>query len=218
MGSQERHINVTVKARYYTFGNLTSKTEKVWFVMHGYGQLARYFIRKFEILDPEKNYIIAPEGLNRFYLEGFSGRIGATWMTREDRITDIKNYVTFLTDIYNSLLSDIPTTAEINMLGFSQGAATVCRWLGEGNIHYDKLILWAGIFPPDLQIEKASKVLASKPAIVVLGKDDEYITEERMAELASVTEDLNLSPKLIHYEGGHSIHGETLKKLSINSY
>ena len=36
---------------------------------------------------------MAPEGLSRFYLEGFSGKVGATWMTREDRLNDIDNYL-----------------------------------------------------------------------------------------------------------------------------
>ena len=37
--------------------------------MHGYGQLAEYFIRKFNVLEEQNICVIAPEGFSRFYLE-----------------------------------------------------------------------------------------------------------------------------------------------------
>ena len=40
--------------------------------------------------------IIAPQGLHKFYLEGTSGRVGASWMTKENREDDIKNYLVYL--------------------------------------------------------------------------------------------------------------------------
>ena len=48
---QEHHLSVTRTARYFTLGSLDNNTQQVWFVLHGYGQLAQFFIRKFEILN-----------------------------------------------------------------------------------------------------------------------------------------------------------------------
>jgi hypothetical protein len=52
----------------------------VWFVCHGYGQLAAYFIRHFAFLteNAPATVVIAPEGLSRFHLSGNGGRVGAT--------------------------------------------------------------------------------------------------------------------------------------------
>ena len=51
--SRQYHIPISIKASYYTLNKLTEDTERIWLVFHGYGQLAEYFIKKFEGLDPE---------------------------------------------------------------------------------------------------------------------------------------------------------------------
>jgi predicted esterase len=213
MDSRENHIDISFKARYYTWGDLTPDSRTIWFAVHGYGQLAKFFIRKFKELDPQKHFVVAPEGLSRFYLQGSEGRVGATWMTRENRLVDIRNYITFLTNLFEKI-SDSQSSAKINILGFSQGAATVCRWITEENITYDRLILWAGIFPPDLQINSARRSLQDKKINLVIGDQDEYLNPARIAEMNSISKKLNVTPEIIHYSGGHNIDAETLKEIA----
>lgn len=212
---QEHHLPITYKARYYTHGELSSKTRQIWFALHGYGQLAKYFIRKFDQLNPESHYVIAPEGTNRFYLKGFDGRVGATWMTREDREADIENYINYLNQLYDTCLSGInKKDVKVNILGFSQGVATISRWVANGHIDADRIICWAGILPPDLRIEEASKVLETKKLLVVLGKDDPYINEKRVAEMHRISKQLKLNPEELWYEGDHSIDKNILSKIA----
>ena len=67
----EHHLTVARTARYQQLGELSAATRRVWFVSHGYGQLAAYFMRHFAFLaeaDPS-TVVIAPEGLSRFYLK-----------------------------------------------------------------------------------------------------------------------------------------------------
>ena len=59
---------------------VNENTKYLCIAFHGYGQLAKYFIRDFESLGPE-HVAIVPEGLHRFYREGMSGRVVASWMT-----------------------------------------------------------------------------------------------------------------------------------------
>ena len=75
--------------RYHILNEGTN-AKKVLYVLHGYGQLAEFFVRKFRELGDEY-LIVAPEGMHRFYLQGSSGRVGASWMTKEDREQDIKH-------------------------------------------------------------------------------------------------------------------------------
>ena len=49
-----------------------------------------FLLKKFENLNDGSTLIIAPEALNRFYIDGTYNRVGASWMTKEERITDIK--------------------------------------------------------------------------------------------------------------------------------
>ena len=97
---KEQEIHIDYKARYCTLGDFNEATRKIWFVLHGYGQLARFFIRKFKTLSDEGVYVIAPEGLSKFYLEDVTtraqsgnSRVGAAWMTSENRLADIENYI-----------------------------------------------------------------------------------------------------------------------------
>lgn len=163
--------------------------------------------------------MIAPEGLSKFYLEDVTSRartgnnrVGATWMTRENRLADIDNYLTYLNTIY---LKEVPQNfrGEITFLGFSQGATTATRWAIEGNAVFNQLVLWAGILPSDMNFETAHEKLKDKKIIEVFGKTDPYLTDERLKEVTSLHERLNINPKLIEFDGGHEINQDVLVKL-----
>lgn len=139
---QQKNISITKTARYFILGDASDEIEQIWFVCHGYAQLANYFIKNFEVLDNGKNLIVAPEGLSRFYWKGFSDRVVASWMTREDRESDIEDYINFLNSVYTEVCSSLKNkNVRINVLGFSQGTATVCRWVASGKVKVDNFIL-----------------------------------------------------------------------------
>jgi predicted esterase len=216
---QEQHLTINFKARYFKLGEITSQTKAVWFVLHGYGHLAQFFIKKFEPLVSHDICVIAPEGLSKFYLEDVNARVktgnnrvGATWMTRENRLVDIENYTVFLNAVYTSELkqhADIPVT----LLGFSQGAATVSRWAMHNSVTYDKLILWSGIFPDDMDFEKGKELLTVKTVHQVYGNNDPFLNEERLKEMRKLCEKLGIVKPPIVFEGGHEIHEQTLLSL-----
>ena len=128
-------LSFDFKARYYKLGKLDSNTQEVWWVFHGYGQLAQFFIEKFKSLQDAGVCVIAPEGLSKFYLAGNSGRIGATWMTRENRLTEIENYSAYLNSILE--MEKPPQKVRTTIVGFSQGAATAVRWIMNGKVDFD---------------------------------------------------------------------------------
>src|SRR5688572_18536754 len=120
------HIQTTRTARYYTLGELNEQTTDVWIVLHGYGQLAEYFIRHFKNIQQDHHFIVAPEALSRYYLNENTGRIGATWMTKEDRENEIQDYIQYLNNIVDTFnlpatKAGIPTKVRLHVLGFSQG-------------------------------------------------------------------------------------------------
>ena len=210
---QEKRINIRFEARYYQLGELGKSTENLIFVLHGHGQLAKYFINKFKSLNNGKNCIIAPEGLSKYYLEGFTGRVGATWMTKEDRLTDIDNYIRYLNSVYDEISVQLDKRTKVSVIGFSQGSATASMWVADNHIHFDQLILWAGIFPPDMDFDKASSILKDKPIQYVYGKSDPFITPERIEEMKELSGKLKLQPKITKFDGVHDIHEQTLNQL-----
>jgi predicted esterase len=212
------HISdFTFQGRYYTEGEKNS-ARQIWFVLHGYGQLAKYFIRKFSPLLEKSVYVIAPEALSNFYLENVSTRVsskdlrvGASWMTRENREYDMLNYISFLNSVYEKEIKS--TNIPVTILGFSQGAATASRWVLDGKINFEKLILWAGMFPPDIDFNTGKNILQKKETVVVYGTADPFLTDTRFTELALLTEKLSIHPRIVKFEGGHDIEAETLLQL-----
>lgn len=206
------NIDFQFKARYYKLGELNANTQQVWWVLHGYGQLAQFFVSKFKSLTEKGICVIAPEGLSYYYLQGNEGRIGASWMTRENRLTDIENYVAYLNGIHHKEIGGrkIKTT----LFGFSQGAATAVRWAMNQQVEFDRLILWAGLFPPDINFEKGAELFKYKDVIEVLGKQDQFITEDRIQEMLKLNERLKINPKIIEFDGVHEINQKILMDLS----
>jgi predicted esterase len=213
----QHSIEFTFQARYFTLGNRKSPSQ-IWFVLHGYGQLASYFIQKFLPLEPHNILVIAPEALSRFYMEGTEKRmttgdtrVGASWMTREERLADITNYLNFLDEIYRKEVSDL--SVPVTVLGFSQGAATATRWVLNGNARFDRLILWAGILPPDIDFTTGREILKEKDILMVYGKSDPFINDSRFAELDDLSEKLGIKPRKMEFDGKHAIDQSTLLSL-----
>jgi predicted esterase len=211
------HLDIKKTARYWTYGSLTPQTQKIWFVCHGYGQLAEFFIKKFSGLNPEQNYVVAPEALSKFYLKGFSDKVGATWMTKEDRLNEIKDYINYLNDLYAHIFSDSPVSPQevkIYALGFSQGTNTVCRWLGSGQVKVDKLIVWAGNFPPDVDFKKITQLADNQLITYVYGSEDELINQSVFDHEMNQLKLKNIPFEVHSFVGKHDLDAEILQKLA----
>lgn len=206
----EHKLTVPRTARYYTQGTLSGNIRDLWIVCHGYGQLGRFFIRHFGVLDDGKTLVVAPEALSRFYLDGFSGRVGATWMTKEDRLSEIEDQAAYLDLLLAEQLSQLPTDIRVTVLGFSQGGATVCRWLATRQVPAHRLVLWAASFPEDIDFEAGKAAFQNLPVAVVYGTEDQFITPEKLEQKRLLMRQLNILPQVYTFEGGHTIHPETL--------
>jgi len=204
MESKSFEIKTSKTQRYFTHGDL-KKTSKLLIVLHGYGQLAEHFIRKFHQL-PENYYIVAPEAMHHFYLNGSSGRVGASWMTKEDRINNITDNNEYLNNLVDFLQTE-NEFSELLVLGFSQGGATAARWNAQRK-DIDQLILWASIFPPDLEESSFSN---SKNGTFVIGKQDEFY--DAVAQDKEINKYRSLGFEIVVYDGKHDIDADTLKNL-----
>lgn len=211
---QEHHLRVSRTARYFTLGSPEGAAD-VWFVCHGYGHLAARFLERFRPLESEQRCIVAPEALSRFYVGGDGHeKIGASWMTREDRLHEIDDYVRYLDAVYADIVPP-PLRARVTALGFSQGAATVCRWVAMGSSRIDRLIVWGGEIPPDLDLsqDRAAERLRTAHLTLVYGTRDEFFTPKIVAATESRLGAYNIPYELIPFDGGHEIHEPTLRKL-----
>lgn len=212
---QEHHLSVTRTARFFTLGSLDNHTRQVWFVLHGYGQLAQFFIRKFEILNDGRTFIVAPEALSRFYLEGVTGRVGASWMTREERPQEIADYIAYLNQLYDTVLEGQDLSKlQINLLGFSQGNATVLRWLNSDHVRCNRLIIWAGFFANGIADVIEPRKLADIPTTLAYGTQDEYLVQMDLEKYGTDIQAAIPHLQIITFEGKHTVDTGTLKKIA----
>ena len=205
--SREERFTVARSARIATLGG-TGRVEEVWMVLHGYGQLARFFMRPFADVAAPERLVVAPEALSRFYLKLGEPRIGASWMTREDREQEIEDYVAYLDDVAERL---VPEDAHLHVLGFSQGGATAARWSALGHRPPQRVTLYASEVPPDLDLAAHGTRLPN--LTLVYGSDDPYVSAERTARTEERLRAADVPFQTLRYEGDHRVLPEIIRQL-----
>ena len=218
MPVQERHLEVARTARYAQIGRIDSRTRQIWFVCHGYRQLAARFVGRFQPLAERGCLVVAPEALSRFYIDlapgrhGAESRIGASWMTRADRETEIRDYVRYLDRLADKVLqARRPEGVKVVALGFSQGGHTVARWASMGKTRLDEVVLWGSYYPSDVAL--GPEVPPAGLTLVYGAEDqtrDASLEENQAERLASAGREV----RVLSHPGGHRIHGDTLAGLS----
>jgi predicted esterase len=214
----ENFISVSRTARYYLLGDATGPVDEIWFVLHGFGQLARDFVQYFGVLADGPRLIVAPEGLNRYYTVGSSAPakdrpVGATWMTREDRDHEIEDYVRYLDALHDAITTGHPRARRI-AVGFSQGGATASRWVRQGTAHLDRLILWGATVPPDLPLDRGPDTFRGARLMLVAGRTDQYITAAALDAERARLGAAGVVADVVQYDGGHSIKKAVLLEVA----
>ena len=200
----EQHISFEQKRRYYQ-NDLAGK-QKILIALHGYGQLAQFFYKKISFLSEDWG-ILVPEGPHRFYLEATSGRVGASWMTKEWRAQDIEDNIAYLQQLIEKVRAEHPHTT-FHLLGFSQGGATAARLFQRCPELFAQLILWASVFPPDLEKQVFP---TEKKLDFVLGKQDPYFDNDN--QLKVLHEYVTLGFKTHTFQGLHDLDQHMLLSL-----
>jgi len=207
------HRFVTPKtSRFAQIGEFSDSTEEVVFALHGFGQLAFGFAEHLTPLESPERVIICPEALSRFYTSHKDRKVGATWMTSEDREFEIMDYVTYLDGLAETILEEAPEHVRVVVLGFSQGCHTATRWIGNGGMIPDKLILW-GTDPAHDLTEEEWESLSDIPSIAfVVGLADNYMPEERVISAEEALRDHQCAFRTVRFDGGHELDQAVLLK------
>lgn len=203
---QKHYLSVSKTARYFTKGNLTDSTQYIWIVIHGYAQTAEAFLNSFESLG-DKHFVIAPEGLNKFYSRGFSGSPVASWMTSLEREYEITDYIQYLNTLVESLQLASFTKAKHIVLGFSQGVSTQTRFINQSNYPIDYSIMIAGEIGKEFQETLPTK-LANLKSLYLVGDKEQIIKPEKIEAHQLLFKNANCVFKT--FEGKHEVNQSTV--------
>jgi predicted esterase len=215
-----RHLATTRTGRIDVRGpEDPASVRSLWVVLHGYGQLARDFLGGFEAIDDGTRLFVAPEALSRFYDTGGSrgshseARVGASWMTREDREREIEDTLGWLGRAHAVIAGELNASVPLTVLGFSQGAAAASRWVARGSVRPARLICWGAGIAPELALD-AESPLGRTACTVVVGTRDQFVPADRVEAERARLAAAGHPARFVSFEGGHRLDHETLRMLA----
>lgn len=200
---REHRLDVSRSARVYSLGGEAAR--EAWVVLHGYGQLAARFLARLGGLATPARLVVAPEALSRFYLDAGTGRVGASWMTKEDREREIEGYLAYLDTVREELLPGLPLT----VLGFSQGVATASRWAAASRPSPVRLVCWGGLVPEEI----AAARLAQTRLTYVVGEKEEWAPAPAVEAQAASFRSGGVTADVVGFDGGHEIRSDVVARL-----
>jgi predicted esterase len=211
--SIEKEASYTAINTYSTLNNLTEKTKNLWIVFHGMGYLSKYFIKYFSELNPEENYIIAPQAPSKYYQDKKFKHVGASWLTRENTVVETENILKYVDVVFQNEVLKKPHN--LIVMGYSQGVSIAARWVASRKINCEKLILHSGGIPKELKPTDFDFMKPETKVIYLYGNKDEYITEARKTEENLKGNQLfkeRLEIKI--FDGIHEVNREMLLEIS----
>jgi predicted esterase len=207
----QKTIDLQLTAAYETYGTLSDTTETIIMAFHGYGELARYFIRKFDFLDEAKHYVIAPQGLSKFYMNNHT-RVGASWMTKENRELDLRNQLHYVQTVFETETESVDfSNKKLVIFGFSQGTATASRWAVMHQIPFDTFIAYAGHLAYELTEKDFDFMKTEAETICFLGDNDQFYNGDNIPKFETTFKTVFPKGKFEIFEGKHEVLREVLK-------
>lgn len=212
MAANEKQVSYTTTNSYSILNALTEKTKNVWFACHGMGYLSRYFIRYFEDLDTDENYIISPQAPSKYYQGKDFRHVGANWLTRENTLEDAKNVLSYLDSVWKE--ENIPQDKKTILFGYSQGVSVSMRWMASRKIEPDILVIHSGGIPKELTATDF-EFLDKTKVFLVYGTEDEYLNDNRIKEERERAEKLfGEKLQILPFKGKHEVSRKLIANIS----
>lgn len=210
----EKRVAYQASAPYEVLNKLEGDTGNIWLVFHGMGYLSRYFLKYFKGLNSKTNYVIAPQGPSKYYLDDNYKHVGSCWLTRVDTARETSNVLAYVDAVWEA---ESPRFNGQNLIvmGYSQGVSIATRWLASRQIQCDKLLLHSGGIPKELGAGDFKYLKPDCQVTYLYGNEDEYITEARMTEEQLKATNLFSDRLSIQvFNGVHEVNTGFLKELA----
>lgn len=211
--SIEKEASYSANNTYSTLNSLSKKTKNVWLVFHGMGYLSKYFIKYFSELNPEENYIIAPQAPSKYYQDKSFKRVGASWLTRENTHLETENVLNYIDAVFEKEVFE--NISNLIVMGYSQGVSIATRWVATRKIQCNKLILHSGGIPKELMAKDFEFLNPETEVIYLYGNKDQYISEARITEEELKGNTLFRDRLIIEvFDGLHEVNTDFLLNIS----
>ena len=211
--ASEKSVIYLSSNTYSVLNNYTTKTKNVWIVFHGLGYLSKYFINYFSKINPEENFVIAPQAPSKYYQGKDFKHVGASWLTKENTFEETKNVLSYVDQVYKTEINSTPPNLII--LGYSQGVSIATRWVAARKINCNHLILHSGGIPVELEPEDFSHLKKTSKVSYTYGNKDPYINDVRIIqETLKGNRLFGKYLKIEVFEGIHEINSDFIMRTS----
>jgi len=213
----EQQIAYTHTNTYSVLNTLTRKTKNVWLVFHGMGHLSRYFIKHFEGLNKEENYIIALQAPSKYYQDRKFKYVGASWLTKENTAIETENVLKYADAVWAEESKKWKDqSVNVILMGYSQGVSIVTRWASSRKVQCKELLLHSGGIPTELEATDFEYLSSDAKVTYLYGDKDEYITEARKTEEHLKGSRLFGSRLVVQvFDGVHEVYDAGIEKLIV---
>lgn len=171
--------------------------DEVWILFHGYAENINDFYNSFKPFTNKNRCFILPQGPSKFYQKGVKGKIGASWMTSDNRLKEIENLNLYLNKLAERLQLENKT---LNVFAFSQGVATASRWICQSKLTFDEIIFWGSPSPNEVD----EQIYKFNPQYF-FGDKDQFLVQ--IKEKTKIPQS-----NLNSYPEGHIVSSELLGK------
>jgi len=213
MNPAEKKVSYKITNSYNTLNKKTDHTKNVWVVFHGIGYLSKYFLKYFKGLDPQENYLIAPQAASKYYLNGKYTHVGASWFTKDNTQQEVENAMNYLDEVFKA--ETLETTENLIVLGYSQGVSVATRWVSKKKIKCSHLILCSGGIPKELKPEDFKHLQDTKISMIY-GNEDPFLDKERLQnEKLRLKEIFQENLTIIPFDGVHEMKPTIIETLVV---
>ena len=140
-----------------------------------------------------------------------------------ERETDIADTNRFLDDVLVAACTRAgadPLTVPLVGFGFSQGTATVTRWLAQSPLlaarveRARRLIVWGGGLPHDLDLAAERPWLAHADLTLVAGDRDPIATPARLLKQERRMTAAGIPHRVVSFAGEHRLNDRVMRSLA----
>ena len=189
-------ISTARTARYISLGEPGADIQHVWFCLHGESQPLADFAAQLVNFDTPERLLVLPEALSRYALPAGPTETPvtvATWFAPDSLLPDLADLTTYLDELAAEVLAQCPANVPVTVLGYGSGAAAACRWLAGGRTNYDRLLLYAPVFPSSIDRRATLVGLPERPVTLISTTTDAFTSEAAGVGLLQDLQDVGLS-------------------------
>lgn len=210
----EKEITYQTTNSYSTLNTLSDSTKNVWFACHGMGYLSRYFLKYFAELNPEENYIIAPQAQSKYYVSSRLKHVGASWLTKENTIKETENVMRYLDAVLNA--EHLSKNQNLIMLGYSQGVSVALRYIAKRQLRCSQIVMMSGGIPKELTAADYKFLDPMTKISLIYGTNDEYLDEDRLSLEKNRAFELfgHCELQIMPFDGKHEVNTSLIKQIA----